>query len=176
MRLFLAINFNDETKQKLTALQSRLRENSLRGNFTAYENLHLTLVFLGEVAGSRIGALHKAMGNVPVSPFDLCIRGIGSFRRDGGDILWAGVDAGKSLAALYSNLCSQLSSAGFEVEARKYTPHLTLAREAVLREDFDQADFSRGTGAIYVRVSKISLMKSERINGRLAYTELLPGK
>jgi 2'-5' RNA ligase len=173
MRLFFAINFNDEIKQKLAALQSRLKENSLSGNFTKYENLHLTLVFLGEVAGNRIGALRKITENVTFSPFNLCIRGIGAFKRDGGDILWAGIDANKNLIELHRRLYAQVSSAGFEVEGRKFTPHLTLAREVRLRDDFNQVEFSRGTSAMNTRVSKISLMKSERINGRLTYIELI---
>jgi len=129
MRLFIAINFSEEVKQKLVEIQGELRENSLRGNFSAYENLHLTLVFLGEVVVSRVGAVRKAMGNAAFSPFRLCIRGVGSFSRDGGDILWAGIDADRDLTKLQSKLNSEIVLAGFEVVRRKFKPHLTLAGE-----------------------------------------------
>lgn len=172
MRLFIAVNFSEEVKQKLAGIQNGLKENVLRGNFTAYDNLHLTLVFLGEVAGSRISAAREAVNDVAVSPFELQIRGIGRFRRDGGDILWAGIDADQNLIGLFRRLSKRISSAGFATEERTFKPHLTLVRGAVLRDGFDRAAFSRTAGAIHAEVSKISLMKSERINGRLIYTEL----
>ncbi|MPL95181.1 RNA 2',3'-cyclic phosphodiesterase [bioreactor metagenome] len=172
MRLFIAINFSGEVKQKLVELQEGLRENSLGGNFSTYENLHLTLVFLGEVAASRVGAVRKAMDNAAFSPFRLSIRGVGSFSRNGGDILWAGIDAGRSLTGLQSRLSSQIALAGFELEKRNFKPHLTLAREVRLRADFDRAAFSRGINTISTEVSKISLMKSERLGGKLTYTEI----
>lgn len=172
MRLFIAINFSGEVKQKLVEIQEGFRINSLRGNFSTYENLHLTLVFLGEVAGNRIAAVRKAMDNAEFSPFRLNIRGVGSFSRDGGDILWAGIDADRNLTGLQSRLCSQIALTGFEVEKRSFKPHLTLAREVRLYPDFDRAAFSRGVGAISTEVSKISLMKSERLGGKLTYTEI----
>ena len=52
MRLFIAINFDEETKQSIIAVQRRLREWG-RGNFSHPENLHLTLAFLGETAPER---------------------------------------------------------------------------------------------------------------------------
>ena len=53
MRLFIAINFNTETCTQLLALRDELRIESQRGSFTAPENLHLTLVFLGECDEDR---------------------------------------------------------------------------------------------------------------------------
>jgi 2'-5' RNA ligase len=172
MRLFIAINFDDEVKGRLAAIQNGLRENSLGGNFSLYDNLHLTLVFLGEVASSRVGLLQKIMDNGADSSFSLCIRGIGSFSRGGGDILWAGIEANKSLSELYGRLYDQIADGGFVLESRKFTPHLTLAREVRLRQGFDLVSFSKKTEAIHTKVSKISLMKSERLGGRLTYTEI----
>jgi 2'-5' RNA ligase len=43
MRLFIAINFKEETRLRLLALRDELHSRSERGNFSALENLHLTL-------------------------------------------------------------------------------------------------------------------------------------
>lgn len=172
MRLFIAINFPDTVKERLMDIRDGLKEHALHGNFTLDENLHLTLSFLGEVAADRMEALRKAIDRTPVSPFALRIRGVGRFRRDGGDLIWAGFDENQTLTALQSRLSNELIRAGFQVERRRYTPHLTLARQVVLRDGFDLSAFSRGTGTIDTGVSKISLMKSERIHGKLTYTEL----
>ena len=48
MRLFTAINFDDNIKDALSAAISELKARGIRGTFTLRENLHLTLVFLGE--------------------------------------------------------------------------------------------------------------------------------
>ena len=54
MRLFIAINFNDDTHNRLIALRDELRSRSERGNFSLPENLHLTLAFIGEVSPKKI--------------------------------------------------------------------------------------------------------------------------
>ena len=48
MRLFIAIEFDEEILQALTNLQSEWKVLGVRGNFTPVQNLHLTLAFIGE--------------------------------------------------------------------------------------------------------------------------------
>jgi len=100
------------------------------------------------------------------------IKGIGRFRRDGGDIIWAGIGLSRDLSALHAKLSENLAAAGFVLEGRSYKPHLTLAREVKLRTGFDLAGFSQSTVEIRTLVSHISLMKSERLNGKLIYTDI----
>lgn len=170
MRLFYAVLFDNDVKQKLSEIQKVLRENTLRGNFTLYDNLHLTLAFIGEVSTNRAEALLQITRSLVVTPFELRFNGLGRFKRDGGDILWAGVEENRKLASLYRRLCESLKSAGFEIEKREYTPHLTLARGARLREGFSLSDLSRSLNPIGTTVTGFCLMKSERVNGR--YTEV----
>lgn len=171
MRLFIAVNFNDDVKKRLTQIQSGLKEHALKGNFSAYDNLHLTLVFIGEVNKSH-DSIHEAMDGVTVSPFKLSIRDVGCFKRDRGDIWWSGIVENNELNTLQRQLSQNVSAAGFEIEKRKFSPHLTLAREVRMRDTFDSVSFSLNTGQIDTEISKISLMKSERINGVLTYTEI----
>ncbi len=172
MRLFYAVNFDDAVKQQLVNIQGVFRSQTERGNFTLCDNLHLTLVFIGEVAPERSGPLLQIAEAFQVTPFDLRLEGVGRFRRDGGDILWVGLAENKSLTAIYNELSAQIINAGFAVEKRKFTPHLTLAREARLKSDFDLSDYSRRVKPIVTSVTKVSLMKSDRLNGRLTYSEI----
>ena len=174
MRLFIAINFDDEIKKELVETQNMLRKCALRGNFTSYNNLHLTLVFLGEVT-KNIDPLHNVMDDVTVSPFNICIKGTGRFKRDRGDIWWVGIDENKSLSLLQSRLIDALSKAGFSIEKRPFSPHLTLARQVKLRDGIDTSAIGCGL-SICSRVSKISLMHSHRVNGVLTYTEIYEKK
>jgi 2'-5' RNA ligase len=172
VRLFYAINFPKEVKDKLADMQNGLRRQLAAGRFTLYDNLHLTLVFIGEIPEHRAGALFDIADALRFEPFELCIEGVGSFRRGGGHILWAGVRENDRLQALYDRLSGDVRAAGYSVEARRYTPHLTLAREAKFRPGAAPAALQAPAGPIYTTVTKVSLMLSERIGGRLTYTEI----
>ena len=54
MRLFAAINFNNEVKQRIGLIQDQIRKKDPKGKFSLPENIHLTLVFLGETAAERL--------------------------------------------------------------------------------------------------------------------------
>jgi 2'-5' RNA ligase len=64
-------------------------------------------------------------------------------------------------------LSESLRGRGFSLENRDYKPHITLGREVILKQppEFDHAPLS-------MTVTRISLMKSERIQSRLVYTEI----
>ena len=174
MRLFIAINFNDEIKKELVNIQNRLKKCALRGNFTAYNTLHLTLVFLGEVS-YKLNLIHNVIVNLTEDPFNITIRGIGRFKRDRGDIWWAGIDENKNLILLHRQLSNALTDAGFSIDERPYTPHLTLARQVKLQTGVDIAAIGRNLN-MDAQVSKISRMHSHRVNGVLTYTEIYEKK
>ena len=166
MRLFIAINFNNATRSRLLSLRDELRSRSDRGNFSLPENLHLTLAFLGECDAKQIAAIKTVMNTVVFEQFDLQIERVGRFRRDGGDIWWAGLRGSKPLLDLQRELTDKLIAAGFSLEKREYKPHVTLGREVVTDaapwpiEPFEET------------VTAIDLMKSERIAGKLTYTAI----
>lgn len=170
MRLFIAVNLSDEIKDCLCACIARLWEHAVSGNFTRRENLHLTLAFIGETA--RLDTVKQAMEQVDSSAFPLQLGGFGRFSRPGGDICWVGVLPGDGLHDVYSSLREALRANGLPVESRPFTPHLTLGREVVLRKPFDSDTFARSIPPMRMPVGKISLMKSERIGGKLTYTEI----
>ncbi len=175
MRLFIAINFNEEIKDYLTSAIQELKKAASGGKFTHRENLHLTLVFLGELDPDKVGEIKSAMNRAGGRPFRLTLSGFGRFKRRGGDIHWAGVEKNQELAAIQKQLAFELETAGLVLEDREYSPHMTLGREVRL------TDQSAPSADIYGRlaaenkemtVKRISLMKSERINGKLTYTEI----
>lgn len=174
MRLFIAVNFTDEIKDKLADCIRRLSRMIESANFTRVKNLHLTLVFLGEVPEARLGAVKRAMERAVSEDFEVRIGGLGRFRRRGGDIIYLGVEKNRALSVLHDSLRAELVKEGFIVEAREYKPHLTLGREAVVGGGFNYADFR--VPEMCMRVGEISLMRSDRINGILAYTEIFSKK
>ncbi|MBL0142290.1 MAG: RNA 2',3'-cyclic phosphodiesterase [Betaproteobacteria bacterium] len=90
-------------------------------------NLHLTLVFLGEVDASRIEALRQLAQDVAGSAFTLTLDRIGEFRRTG--VVWAGCRrAPAGLLGLQAALERAIREAGFSPDDRPFAPHLTLVR------------------------------------------------
>lgn len=170
MRLFVAILFSDPTLERLFAARERLRDCAVGGSFTRRENLHLTLAFIGETG--RKDALCRVLEKLEGEPFQLRAEGFGVFRRQGGDICWLGLRQSGALLALHRQLSEGLERAGFPVERRPFRPHLTLGRQVLLPHGFDPSAFGRELPEIAERVEAVSLMKSERVGGRLTYTEL----
>ena len=166
MRLFVAINFNNDTRAQLLALRDKLRSHSIGGNFSATENLHLTLAFLGECDAKQTAAAKAAMDTIRFGPFPLSIERVGRFKRDKGDLWWAGVQTTKPLIELHGDLTDKLIDKGFILEKRKYSPHITLGREVVTETAPWQIEPFGET------VTSIDLMKSERINGKLTYSAI----
>lgn len=170
MRLFIAINFNNKIKDSLCDTIQRLKKHAVQGNFTRCENLHLTLAFIGET--TRVHTVKQTIDQVSAQTFELSFSGLGKFRRDGGDIYWIGVEKNIELSTINKQLCSGLLISGFPIENREFKPHLTLGRKVILDNSFDKNEFLKTILQMSMTVVKISLMKSERINGELTYTEI----
>lgn len=170
MRLFIAVNFCDEFKSGLCTVISALRLQTEHGNFSRRENLHLTLAFLGET--EHADKAKAAMDQVDAEPFILTAEGFGTFHSGEGEIYWVGVRNNAVLNSLNGQLCRALQAADFQLETRPFSPHLTLGRKVVMKPGFDRRSFERNIPVMNMPVDKISLMKSERIGGRLTYTEI----
>lgn len=92
-------------------------------------NLHITLVFLGELTAPEVEAVRQVGAGVRWSEAALVLDRIGYWRRSG--IVWAGSRQGsESLSVLAEELRDRLRRLGFQVEERPFVPHVTLYRKA----------------------------------------------
>lgn len=125
MRLFIALDLPDETRERLATLM-----NGLPGaRWLPPENLHLTLRFVGEV-DNRVGNdIHDMLMGIRVPAFELTLDGIGTFN-EGRRLrsLWVGVQANEILIRLQAKVEQAVRRAGLPPEKRKFKPHVTLAR------------------------------------------------
>ena len=176
MRLFIAINFSDKTRTQLLALQDELRTNAMRGNFSLPENLHLTLAFLGECNAKQTDAAKQVMNAVRFEPFTITIAGGGYLDKGRPNLLFCNLqnDSGHTrLRQLQSNLSATLSVKGFQLEQRKFWPHITLGREIVWKNTGGFSSFIDVKFPVIEEcVTSIELMKSERIGGKLTYSSV----
>ena len=173
VRLFIAVNFDEKTKAKLYETVKTLKNLAVKGNFTVRENLHLTLVFIGETTPAKLKDIKHAIDEVKAEKFGLSIYGLGHFKRLNGDIIWVGIDNDRNSIpdSIYKQLYSKLTALGFDIED-SFKPHLTLGREVILNNSFNKIEFDKSFQPIFTEIGKISLMQSEKIDGKLIYTEI----
>ena len=175
MRLFVAVNFDDITKNRLLAIQGRIRAQSLKGNFSRLENLHLTLVFLGEISGSLVPEIYaivkSAVASTGIRAFSVNLCRTGCFRHAGKELWWIAPDgnpegnsAGEAgaLFAIRQEIGKSLDEAGIPFDRRPFKAHITLGREIKPSSPIKLPD-----EVIPVQVKRISLMQSAHIKGVL---------
>ena len=159
MRLFIAINLDDNIRDALAEMQASMRRQGVRGNYTKIENLHLTLAFIGEYGDPD--AVNEALASVPLKPFRLALQGYGNF----GNLYWAGLEDSDKLSAYVKRLRRALADRGIPFD-RKYFPHITLVRQA-------SAELPRlRVPSVSMDVRRISFMRSERGKNGMIYTEI----
>lgn len=103
------------------------------GRVVRRDNLHLTLVFLGDVAREKIPQLEAIAGQQSGAGFGLEFGATGYWRRN--RIVWAApFSTPDPLRELVVALEQALQQAGFAFDRRshknEYVPHLTLIRDA----------------------------------------------
>lgn len=174
MRLFTAITFSEEIKTSLFHMIEELQNSTSHGTFTTRENLHLTLNFIGETKrlDNVTQAMNQAVRKANAHSFPITIRGFGRFKRREGDIYWIGIEEERTLWRLQKELVKELDLEGFPIDDRDFKPHLTLGRKVTVGEKFSMKLFEDAIIPMSMEVQKISLMKSERIEGKLTYTEI----
>lgn len=166
MRLFVAINFNDETRSELVKIQRRVKSSAARGRFPDPVNFHLTLAFLGECDTKQLHAAESVLSSMIFAPFELTFERVGRFRRRGGDLWWAGIRLTPELEKIHAELSKGLTSVGFSLDLRPFRPHVTLARQVVDSIVLPNPPIFSET------IRSIELMESTRVNGRLKYKPL----
>src|SRR5437899_8788301 len=133
VRTFIAIDLGKTIRDRLVALQEAVAKSVTGVKWVEPDNLHVTLLFLGEVDDRELPALCRAVQEVTqtLPAFTLSIEGAGCFpnlRRP--HVLWVGCGAGsQEVCALHDALEPPLLELGcYRREERKYAPHVTLGR------------------------------------------------
>jgi 2'-5' RNA ligase len=107
----------------------------MQGRVVPYDNLHLTLLFLGKQPASLLPVLKDLLTHIPPAALMLAIDRLGYFPRK--RIAWAGMhDVPRALLTLHQSLTEGLQRAGVPLtEEPHFKPHITLARDAALPTD-----------------------------------------
>ena len=134
IRAFVSVHIPAGIREKLRAAQAELAgaiaESGVR--WAPFEQLHLTLEFLGNVAIEDVPSLETALNDVAlVHPaFDLSAERIGAFSSIRNPrVIWAGIegDVG-AVKGLQAEVKTAVRPFVAEQETRAYKPHVTLGR------------------------------------------------
>ncbi|MBN2561309.1 MAG: RNA 2',3'-cyclic phosphodiesterase [Phycisphaerae bacterium] len=132
MRTFIAIDLDRAIKKHLSDLQAQLGPRCPKLKWVDPNKMHLTIKFLGEVRDQQIAEISRALGRLAAEcqPFDIAVEGLGTFNPTGPvKVVWIGIQDPSGRLAECQALCEDLiEPLGFPREGRRFSPHLTLAR------------------------------------------------
>jgi 2'-5' RNA ligase len=125
-RCFICIDLPLETRKYLEEVQEILKKkNFFHGKFTEFENLHLTLKFLGEISEDKIVEVKERLKKIKFNIFPAHLDEFGVFSERFISIIWIKL-GGKGVFDLQKQIDDALDGL-FEKE-KKFMSHVTIAR------------------------------------------------
>ena len=167
MRLFIALEFNDKTKDNICNLQAKLKSNGIYGNYSLRQNLHMTLAFIGEVDAKTQKLIINAIKDIQYHKFDMQINSFGSFSK----VLYLNVKDGKNAIEIANIVREKLDVCGVEYDKKQFKPHITILREQSIPANIKLESFNNSFPIEINNIEKVVLYESTRINGKLTYLE-----
>lgn len=128
MRTFVAVEIqNSSVLDAIVKLQSDLK---IQASPVNKQNMHFTLLFLGEIPDEKADDIKKALSSVNFKPIEVRFTHLGAFPDSKFPrVVWIGTDeqAGKQLVDLASKVEEGLAPLGFKSD-KPFKPHLTIFR------------------------------------------------
>ncbi len=175
-RLFLALKVSKEVSQELQRLQKELEFLNKKAHlrWTAPENFHLTLAFLGEWPDQAIEAVTKVGQEIATShqSLDLWLDKINGFpsKSKPNIVNVAVANEHRKLELLRQDLATALHGHGFDTGNKEWHPHITIARNNS-GEHLDGMHSIEPEKVVW-QVNKFSLFSSHRTGSKPIYKEL----
>jgi len=164
LRVFFALVPDPATQRALGVIARDVAAHA-SGRAIVDANLHLTLAFIGDVAGEQIDTLRDIVVGLPRPTFALTLDRIGTFKHS--ELAWiAPSQVPMRLTDLESALAAALKKADFVLEARPFHAHVTLARRCTRRIA------SVRFGTVEWDVGRVALLASIATSGGVCYREL----
>jgi RNA 2',3'-cyclic 3'-phosphodiesterase len=130
-RIFIAhkVNPGENFTGMFNYVRSELAEERI--NWTVLENIHITLLFIGDTEEQKTEQIKAALKEIVIrsESFDIIIRGLGIFKNlSEPRIIWTGIDKCDNLTRLNKLILNRISEIVPDLEDRPYNPHITLGR------------------------------------------------
>ena len=167
MRTFIAIDLPEKIKKETCKIQDSLPE--FNGKKTEYENLHLTLKFLGEIDEKKLREVEERLRKIKLHNFEAEISSIGVFSEQHIRIAWLEI---RNCDELQKKIDESL--AGLFPKEERFMGHLTIAR---IKNVKNKREFLEKLGKIKIpgmkfRADKFFLKESELTEERPIYKNI----
>ncbi|WP_067841533.1 RNA 2',3'-cyclic phosphodiesterase [Amphibacillus sediminis] len=132
---FLALELSTQLKEKLTnqqhAIQSLIGQNSYK-SWTGFDDYHITLAFFGALNDNQKRLLIDRFASLETrKTFSVRIGALGYFgNQERPRVIWVKVERSAELLALLSAVQHIMTQLNFQVDQRRFVPHITLAKQA----------------------------------------------
>ncbi len=175
-RIFIAINLPQDIKKTLAGYEKKW--NELPAKWIPADNLHITLLFLGDVKDEELADICLTAKEVSKrhSILDINLSKI-SYGPDGKlppKMVWASSEKSKELSALKKDLEDSLEGkVNLLPDFKIFSPHVTMARISALAwraiEPEERPEVDESVDLTFT-VESIEVMESESKKGGLQYT------
>ena len=176
-RLFIGFKIPRKIIEIIAMVRSTLGDNQKSYNWVSGNNLHLTLLFLGNYDADKTDNLSKKINETidEFRDFTISINGTGSFGNNN-QILWLGVDKGRDeLQRINYELQIQLKKYLDYKRKSMFAPHVTVARKkkTEINNNIDVKDFMNSVYfPIEFHVNFFTLFESRIINDKVHYKRI----
>ncbi|MEW6664598.1 MAG: RNA 2',3'-cyclic phosphodiesterase [Thermodesulfobacteriota bacterium] len=180
IRSFLAFEQPPEIRAILDRVSGELRRSRLDVRWVKPENIHLTIVFLGNIRSEYVEAMEDPLRKLCLTtgPFQISLKGAGCFpnsRRP--RVLWIGLEGDLERMGRFRDfLQDEMQPFGARREDRAFRAHLTLGRfrspERADRELDEILARYRDLTSPVCPLKELILFKSELRPGGSVYTRL----
>lgn len=180
IRSFLAFERPPEIRTILDRVSGELRKSRLDVRWVKPENIHLTIVFLGNIRSEDVKAIESPLQKLCLTtgPFQISLKGTGCFPNSRKPrVLWIGLEGDlERMGGFRDSLQEVLKSFGVPKEDRAFRPHLTLGRfRSLERADRELEEiltrYQDLSGPVCL-LNELILFKSELRPGGSFYTRL----
>jgi len=130
---------------------------------TPFNQLHITLCFLGDVDTDRIPRICSELQRTfrDTEGFHIAVKGIGAFpNKRNARIIWMGIEDDGRLSSCASMIGRTLKRIGIRYDGKEFTPHITIARA---KDGVDITGIANGyasTEFLNFECTSINVMKS----------------
>jgi len=166
VRSFIAIEVPENIQKEVVSLMENISHDCAKVRWVKKENIHLTLIFLGEIAEDVIDQVKERMHTVSKNhkAFNMALQGTGvfpNFRRP--RVLWVGVspESEEPIIHLARDLMNSLDFLKID-ERKDFAPHITFGR---IKSVYDSVSLKSGIESISIKTEEftakeITLFKS----------------
>ncbi|RLG52933.1 MAG: RNA 2',3'-cyclic phosphodiesterase [Thermoproteota archaeon] len=163
VRCFIAVDITDKAViREIEALQSEIAASGASVKMVEKENLHITLLFLGEIHELAVDEAKRTLMEMEFEPFEMELRGVGAFPSVSSPrVVWIDVVSGREeLIEINKYLISKLRK--YVRDKREFIPHLTVCRvkrKTVKLSELCNRNKERSFGVQYVDQVKLKESK-----------------